>query len=153
MNHLVFITDKSAAVPSYSELHKFDRVAGVLTEKYGFKVRYDRENIRVFFDHADFKNHTLSYRKGELCAQNPSEPFINLMIRIAKEFDSAKVLGEDGTCYASPQERLAEDLSDEELEALVKAEAWKDIWSFMKVGMAVSAGFFTLTLIQKFVFV
>ncbi|PSJ81358.1 hypothetical protein [Neisseria iguanae] len=153
MNQLVFISDKADVAAACSDLQNFDKVSQVLTEQFGFKIRHDRHGIFDFFYHCDFKESIMEYSGGELRVKNPSNAFLERMIKIAQAFPSAKVIGDDGGWYVSSNDvRYPEIVLEDGIEASVTDETVSRTWLFLKVGMAVSALFCLAVVLNKFVF-
>lgn len=153
MNQFVFVSDKKDVAAEASDLQNFDKVSRILTERFGFKIRYNRHGVFDFFYHSDFKENIIEYSGGELRVRNPSDPLIDRMTEIAAVFPSAKVLGDDGAWYVSGTEIYYPAASIEEgLAAAVTDETVSKGWRFLKIGMAVAALLILAVVLDKFVF-
>ncbi|WP_416191884.1 hypothetical protein [Neisseria sp. CCUG12390] len=153
MNQLVFISDKAEVAAPFSDLQNFDKVCQILTEKFGFKIRKNRQGIFDFFYHSDFKENVMEYGGGELRVKNPTDAFLERMIEIAHAFPSAKVVSNDGGQYLDNKDMLYPAISLEDGAQPDPYEAvLQRMWPSLKVGMVVSALFFLAAVLDKFVF-
>lgn len=153
MNLFVFISDKNSVAAADSDLQNFDKVSRILTERFGFKIRYNRHGVFDFFYHSDFKENIIEYGGGELRVRNPSDTLIERMTEIAAVFPSAKVLGDDGAWYVSGTEIYYPAASiEEELKAAVTDETVSKGRTFIKIGTAVAALLILASVLGRFAF-